>query len=233
VFAQGGNKILKINYNLIPISQYYFNHDDSTPQETKDFDMALRSGYNFNYSLYYDLKNKKSVFVLDTLIVTKIKGKEDYWTDPENKIGFCIVEKNGFYKRKEQVFDQEVYIEGKNNSIEWDFLDETKEILGYKCQKAVSKDKNLLLSVWFTREIPIHTGPSMFINLPGVVLWAEDYFSTISVSKISYENNSDSYQIIVNKIQDSLKKINNNDFSKENTFLLRKSQLVSRLKSMK
>lgn len=233
MFSQKENQILKINYNLIPISQHYFNHDASTPQETKDFDIALRSGYSFNYSLYFDIKEKKSIFVFDTLIVTKVKGKEDYWTDPENKINFCLTEKEGSYKRKEQVFDQEIYVIGNKDEIEWEFLNDTKDILGYKCHKAVSKNKDLLLSVWFTKEIPLQTGPSLYNNLPGVVLWAEDYFNTISVSKISYEKNISNYNNAILKISDTLKNIDENDFSKENIFLLRKVKLVSQLKSMK
>lgn len=233
MFSQKENQILKIKYNLIPLSQHYFNHDASTPQETKDFDIALRSGYNFNFSLYYNLKEKKSIFILDTLIVTKVKGKEDYWTDPENKINFCFTEKDGSYKRKEQVFDQEIYVTGNKNDIEWEFLNETKDILGYKCHKAISKNKELLLTVWFTKEIPIQAGPSLYNNLPGIVLWAEDYFNTISVSKISYEKNITNYNNAVLKISAFLKKVDEDDFSKENVFLHRKAQLISQLKSMR
>lgn len=233
MFSQKENQILKIKYNLIPFSQHYFNHDASTPQETKDFDIALRSGYNFNFSLYYNLKEKKSIFILDTLIVTKVKGKEDYWTDPENKINFCFTEKDGSYKRKEQVFDQEIYVTGNKNDIEWEFLNETKDILGYKCHKAISKNKELLLTVWFTKEIPIQAGPSLYNNLPGIVLWAEDYFNTISVSKISYEKNITNYNNAVLKISAFLKKVDEDDFSKENVFLHRKAQLISQLKSMR
>lgn len=233
MFSQKEKQILKIEYNLIPLSQHYFNHDASTPQETKDFDIALRSGYKFNFSLYFDLKERKSVFVFDTLIVTKVKGKEDYWTDPENKINFCLTEKDGSYKRKEQVFDQEVYVTGSKDDIEWEFLNETKDILGYKCYKAISKNKELLFSVWFTKEIPIQAGPSLFNNLPGVVLWAEDYFNTISVSKISYEKNMTNYNNAILKISNTLNKIDESDFSKENVFLLRKLQLIAQLKLMR
>ncbi|WP_051197410.1 GLPGLI family protein [Flavobacterium soli] len=228
-FSQSDKNILKINYSLLPISQYYFNHDASTPQEEKDFDIALRTGYNYNYSLYYNLKEKKSLFVLDTLIVTKVKGKEDYWTDPENKINFCIIQKDGYYKRKEQIFDQEIYITGKDN-IEWEILNDTKEIMGYKCYKAISKNKDLMFTVWFTKEIPVQTGPSLYNNLPGLVLWAEDYFSTISVTKISYEKNYSNYTKSESTIKNELKNIKQNDFTEETVFLLKKTNLVSQFK---
>ena len=95
------------------------------------------------------------------------------------------------------------------------------------------ENKELLYSVWFTKEIPIQTGPSFFNNLPGVVLWAEDYFNTISVSKISYEKNIRNYSNVNLKILDMLNKIDESDYSKENVFLLRKLQLIAQLKSMK
>jgi hypothetical protein len=73
----------------------------------------------------------------------------------------------------------------------------------------------------------------MFNNLPGLVLWAEDYFSTISVNKISYETNDSNYNKAVENVTNKLKKIEDDDFSNENVFLLRKSKLVSQLKLMR
>lgn len=227
--SQTPEQILKIDYKLIPISQYYFNHDASTPEEERTFDIALRSGYNFQYSLLFDLKTRRSIFNLDTLIVTKVKGKEDYWTDPENKIKFCITNSDGTYTRKEHLFDQEILIKGNKSSVQWEITNEFKEILGYECTKAVSKDKDMLFTVWFTKEIPIQTGPSLFNNLPGVVLWAEDYFSTISVTKISYQNNKKNYDKLEQIIQNQISK-DKDDIIEENIFLLKKSDLVNQLR---
>lgn len=56
------------------------------------------------------------------------------------------------------------------NSIEFDILpDEKKEILGYECKKAVSKDKKQ--TVWFSEHIPIAEGP-INANVPGLILEA-------------------------------------------------------------
>ena len=47
---------------------------------------------------------------------------------------------------------------------------EKKEILGYECTKAVSKDgKN---TIWFTKHIPIEAGP-LYANVGGLILEAE------------------------------------------------------------
>lgn len=56
----------------------------------------------------------------------------------------------------------------------WEFHDETKEILGYTCQKAttikyiVGVKQNI--TAWYTEDIPVNDGPSDFNGLPGMIL---------------------------------------------------------------
>ncbi len=56
---------------------------------------------------------------------------------------------------------------------EWDlFFEETKEVLGKQCAKAVyKKDKRIV--AWFCSEIPSPAGPCGYIGLPGVILRLE------------------------------------------------------------
>ncbi len=56
----------------------------------------------------------------------------------------------------------------------WEILDETKDIIGYECIKAVSADRGRRWTVWFTPEIPIQEGPWKLCGLPGLILEAED-----------------------------------------------------------
>ncbi|WP_395075231.1 GLPGLI family protein [Flavobacterium sp.] len=218
------NKILNVEYKLLPISQYYFNHNEATPPEEKEFDIALRSGYHFKFNLSVNLKTNQSLFQLDTLIVTKVKGKEDYWTDPEDKPKYCIKEANGSYLRTEELFNQETYINGKSN-IQWEIKNETKKILNFECTKAISKNKNYLITVWFTKDIPVSAGPSNFFGLPGLVLWAEDYFSTISVEKISYSENDGTFEKLYSKQLNIYQSKKQDNEIEEKIFLLKKSEL--------
>lgn len=228
LFAQANKDILAVNYTLTPISQHYIK---TTPNELKDIIIPLRSGYEYKFTLLFDFKSRKSVFTFDTLVVTKVKGKEGFWTDAESKIMFCLTNSDGSYHKKEKVLSQEVYVKGSRNSVEWDILDETKDILGFKCYKAVSKDKSYFYTAWFTKEIPIQAGPSSFNNLPGLVLWAEDFFNTISVTKISYENNSNELERREKLINNELNSIKKDDFSDEKVFFLYKSKLINLVKS--
>jgi len=63
---------------------------------------------------------------------------------------------------------------GYNNRIikdikTWNVTDETKEILGYTCKKAISK-KNDKHVAWFTDAIPVKHGPNGTHGLDGLVL---------------------------------------------------------------
>lgn len=78
--------------------------------------------------------------------------------------------------------------EDKLPRIEWQIQDESKNILGYACQKAVGKLYNREWTVWFTLDIPISEGPWLLAGLPGLILEANDsdnifHFTAIELSK--------------------------------------------------
>ncbi|WP_340066462.1 GLPGLI family protein [Ascidiimonas aurantiaca] len=223
-------KIITVTYKSIPFSQYYFNHSDTDSQEKIELDYALRAGYEHFYTLHINPATNQSIFVFDTLKITKVKGKEDYWTDPENKIAYCLKKSDGFYQRNESVFDQTFFINGNIGDIEWEITNEQKEILGFTCTKAVSKNEKLLLTAWFTQEIPVNTGPSNYLGLPGLVVWAEDYFNTFSVQKISYSVTPEIFKQKLDDTQNTIKK-NHEDGLSEKIYQLKKSNLVKQLRS--
>lgn len=57
---------------------------------------------------------------------------------------------------------------------EWEIADESKEILGYQCFRAVSEYRGRRWTVWFTPEIPIQDGPWKLCGLPGLIMEAYD-----------------------------------------------------------
>ncbi len=65
-------------------------------------------------------------------------------------------------------------------NLKWKITNETKEINGYKVQKAITKSFEQSLSypdgdaiAWFTTEIPISSGPERYYGLPGLIIRLE------------------------------------------------------------
>jgi GLPGLI family protein len=54
----------------------------------------------------------------------------------------------------------------------WKILNELKDIAGYVCMKAETRDtiSNILIHAWFTDKISVMSGPEGFSGLPGMIL---------------------------------------------------------------
>lgn len=78
----------------------------------------------------------------------------------------------------------------------WKLVDETKDILGYQCRKAVTQKGERHIEAWFTSNIPISSGPASYLGLPGMILELK-----------SNQKNGSSKQYLANKI--SLEPISN------------------------
>lgn len=88
------------------------------------------------------------------------------------------------------------------NIFDWEIKDETKIILGYSCQLAVTTFRGRSYQAWFTALLP-DAGPWKFGNLPGMILAIksiDDYVSWEAVG-IRIENVSSDFKIPENPFQ--------------------------------
>ncbi|MDE5651347.1 MAG: GLPGLI family protein [Duncaniella sp.] len=74
---------------------------------------------------------------------------------------------------------------------DWYLMDETKDILGYECRKAVCDFRGRSYEAWYTEDVPISTGPYYFRFLPGLIVelydTEHDYtFSLVGLEKVEY-----------------------------------------------
>lgn len=75
-----------------------------------------------------------------------------------------------------------------DNEIKWTILPETKTYENYQIQKATAKINSRVWEVWFTKDIPLNTGPYIFQGLPGLVVIAEDKIKSHSFKLIGISN---------------------------------------------
>lgn len=87
--------------------------------------------------------------------------------------------KNNVYKSRDLFFIYEYigiqpFKVSRGFNYSWKLINETKKIQGYNCQKATLILGGRNWEAWFTKEIPIHDGPYVFRNLPGLIVQIKD-----------------------------------------------------------
>ncbi len=165
---------------------------DTLKWESYSDPMTLRIGQTS--AMFYPTKKMWA----DSLLKTNFKLHEKiyYETNPIGKPGFTPI---GGYE-DEYLFrnvnegetmvcssiggDVYYYVEDTTKP-EWEIREDTKEILGYQCQRAECDFRGRNWVAWFTPEIPVQEGPWKLIGLPGLILAAND-----SKNHYSYEATS-------------------------------------------
>lgn len=141
---------------------------DQLPKERRSKNELL---FNEKVSLYQNLTEDVGAEDMSmsgggAMVKMKMMGAAD------NKLFFDIeglmtVEKKEFMSRT-------FLIEGGVKQGEWKVTGEQKVILDYTCMQAVKEnEKGEKTIAWFTPSIPVATGPSNYIGLPGLVLQVE------------------------------------------------------------
>lgn len=118
-----------------------------------------------NYDLSF--KGDKSVYTYKE----EEEGDGSYsW----KKAAFVLVRDYNGKKLKDQVeiAGKAFLVEDKIPKYKWKILNELKEIEGYLCMKAETRNelKDQTITVWFTDRIPVSGGPEGYGGLPGAIL---------------------------------------------------------------
>jgi len=119
----------------------------------------------------YELKftNNKSVYKL---------GKENptnrymmWGSKPVDTDAIIQDLQNSNTSAQKEIFENTYVIKDSIRNLEWKIADETREIAGFECRKAVTKIcDSVYVVAFYTDQIPVSAGPESFGGLPGMIL---------------------------------------------------------------
>jgi GLPGLI family protein len=115
-----------------------------------------------NYSLIKSLDSEENKNLKYAILITG--GQEEVYIDLENRLVLKKIEMFG-----------ENFIVKSTLTKDWIFTQETKNIGGYICYKAVLHNNKPQINkpdieAWYSPKIPANFGPKGFGNLPGLIL---------------------------------------------------------------
>lgn len=177
VWAQGNMGVAK--YKLVvnestndqtkEIYNAYKRSIDETVKQAQKLRFELIFDQNTSvFSLVKNLPLDKNVSAVKMAMII-FDGDKLYYTNLEEEY---LIEKKSFLGKDFQI---KTYFKDMN----WELVEEKKQIFGYDCYKAIGKryamSKNYEpleteVVAWYCPEIPVRTGPFEAVGLPGMVL---------------------------------------------------------------
>lgn len=100
----------------------------------------------------------------------------------------------------EYTYGQLFAVEEQLPEIKWDIKQDTKEIMGLQCQKAVGDFRGRTYEAWFTTALPYMNGPWKLNGLPGLIIEAYDTKKEVVFSFVSFENLEEKKPITVSTL---------------------------------
>lgn len=77
----------------------------------------------------------------------------------------------GTISMQRDVFEQTYLVQDSLRQLEWRITDETRNIAGFECKKAVTKIcDSVYVVAFYTDQIMVNSGPESFSGLPGMIL---------------------------------------------------------------
>jgi len=174
---KNGDINLSVNY------KFTYNETLKIPEETiKDLPPSIKTEFlkmlkeEIHYTLIInDFESKYEIVKNDKL--TKSINEKDLDNNKSSNTTLNLPQeeiyknqKDNLYIRKRDFFKEIYLISDKLEIYNWEIKNDKMKIGEFNCKKAILKTKEGIVTAWFTDEIPISEGPSMYYGLPGMIL---------------------------------------------------------------
>ena len=103
----------------------------------------------------------------------------------------------GTIKKQRVLGSKLMVIEDDAPQYTWKIHNELREVAGYLCMKAVTRDtiKDQIIAAWFSTDIPVSVGPEGYGGLPGMILLLDINDGTAIVEATSIDHTVSEVQV--------------------------------------
>ncbi len=155
-------EVMKLNIELNDESAAFIS---MMPNESKNEKVLYFNSESSLYKNVEKVQEESGVIEQETegvIVMVEMSGPEDeVYCDLKNKEN---IEQTEFMSRQFLIVDKAV-------EFPWKLTGNQKQILDYQCQEAIYENESgEITTAWFTPQIPVSVGPSIYSGLPGAIL---------------------------------------------------------------
>ncbi|OPB84435.1 GLPGLI family protein [Elizabethkingia ursingii] len=175
------------------VQNFYYQlssvRDKSNPQNKQEAICALEIGSKF--SKFTELNTLKIDSLMEKFShLNAVRAKEvnemlRYKVKWKIVLVKDLIKKTNIFQNQ---FRETYQYEEQQPSFNWKLEKGTKDILGHKCNKAITEYRGRKYTAWYATDIPINNGPYVFQGLPGLIMELEDgnkeyHFVVVAIDK--------------------------------------------------
>ncbi len=182
--------MIDVNYNSQQLNQDYkliYNEKFNAPEESvMNLPPHIRTEFlkmldqDVHYSLI--INGYESLYKIVESTKSRDFSIEEASTNSKSKTTLKLPEEEIYknfntstYIRRREFYDKNYLIHDRLKKLDWILIHETLKIGDFTCKKAILKTTQGITVAWYTDQIPLSEGPSMFYGLPGLIIKVEAY----------------------------------------------------------
>lgn len=155
--------------------------------------------FSMNEFLYIDAEKNNTVFLID--YVNQMPGtisdetqqelsQADVFAEPDRQDGLVYDYVKINHSEKKIILYEDFYkrffkINDAYPDLQWELLQETKDVDGLECKKAITKYRGKTWEAWYAPSIALPYGPWKLHGLPGIIVEANDSEKTFNYRMVS------------------------------------------------